>query len=68
MSDTNRLYLFDNNIIDPRPEQKNVYTVHQYEPTDYAQHTEGKWSFDCATKKNLRDAPEPKQYEMVKKK
>lgn len=66
MSDVNGLYLLDTNMIDPRRDQKIVYTIHQYEPSSYAQQTEGKWSFDCATKKNEKGEPEPKQYKSYK--
>lgn len=63
MSDVNGLYLLDTNAIDPERNRKIVYAVHQYEPTGYAQQTEGKWSFDCATKKDLKGAPKPGQYQ-----
>ncbi|HEY6802181.1 MAG TPA: cellulase family glycosylhydrolase [Pyrinomonadaceae bacterium] len=62
MSDVDGLYVLDTDLIDPENNQKIVYAVHQYEPSRYTQQTEGKWSYDCISKRDLKGIPKPDQY------
>jgi len=62
MSDVEGLAKLNLSVIDPRRDSKIVYTVHQYEPNEYTQQTEGKWSFDCKTGKDEKGVPKAGDY------
>jgi len=46
---------------DPNGDQNLVFSVHQYQPDDYSQQTEGKWDYECPLKDEEK-SPDPSDY------
>lgn len=47
---------------DPQDNQRVVFCLHQYQPNDYAQQTEGKWEYECSSLKDKKGKPDPSKY------
>jgi hypothetical protein len=47
---------------DAKGDQRIVFSLHQYQPYDYSQQTEGKWEYDCPSLRNKKGSPDPSNY------
>jgi len=48
---------------DPAGNQRLIFALHQYEPSDYSQQTEGKWEYDCNTLKDKKGSPQSSDFQ-----
>jgi hypothetical protein len=47
---------------DPKGNLRLVFSLHQYEPYDYSQQTEGKWEYKCPSLEDRNGKPKPSEY------